>query len=228
MGTVIQDLKFGFRSLGRNPGFTAVAVVTLAIGIGVNVALFRVLNDLFLRLLPVRQPSQMVEHAYGQRGAFGEFNFSCPDFRDIRDQETSFSGMLAYRFGFAGLGEGRTVDRVSASFVTSNYFTLLGLKPALGRLILPSDGNVSSANPVVVLGYSYWKSRFAGNPNAIGRQVNLDGHAVTVIGVAPKGFRGLLSVVDMQAYLPLSMSAPGEAIVGLPSGTIMCYFCSPA
>lgn len=206
MGTVIQDLKFGLRSLGRNPGLTAVAVVTLAIGIGVNVALFSVLNDLFLRPLPVRQPSQIVELAFGQRGAFGEFNFSYPDFRDIRDQETSFSGMLAYRFGFAGLGDGRRVERVSASYVTGNYFTLLRLRPALGRLIQPEDGNVSSVNPVVVLGYSYWKSRFAGNPNVIGRQVSLDGHAVTIIGVAPKGFRGLLSIVDMQAYLPLSMS----------------------
>lgn len=206
MGTLIQDLKFGFRTLGRNPGFTAVAVVTLAIGIGVNVALFSVLNDLFLRPLPVRQPSQIVELGFGQRGAFGEFNFSYPDFRDIRDHDTSFSGMLAYRFGFAGIGDGRSVERVSASFVTGNYFTLLGLKPALGRLILPSDGNVASANPVIVLGYSYWQSRFGGSPSVIGRQVSLDGHAVTIIGVAPKGFRGLLSVVDMQAYVPIHLT----------------------
>lgn len=206
MGTVIQDLKFGLRTLGRNPGFTAVAVVTLAIGIGVNVALFSVLNELFLRPLSVQQPSQIVELAFGQRGAFGEFNFSYPDFRDIRDHVTSFSGMLAYRFGFAGLGDGRRVERVSASYVTGNYFTLLGLKPALGRLILPSDGNVSTSNPVLVLGYSYWKSRFDGNPGVIGRQVSLDGHLVTIIGVAPKGFGGLLSIVDTQAYLPLSMS----------------------
>ncbi|MGH9398411.1 MAG: ABC transporter permease, partial [Terriglobia bacterium] len=108
--------------------------------------------------------------------------------------------------GFDGLSDGHRVDRISASFVTGNYFTLLGLKPALGRLILPSEGNISGSSPVLVLGYSYWKSRFAGDPGVIGKQVNVDGHAVTIIGVAPQGFRGLLSIVDMQAYLPLNMA----------------------
>lgn len=206
MGTILQDLKFGWRQLARNPGLTAVAIIVLALGIGANVALFSVLNGLFLRPLPVREPNQLVGLAFGQRGASGEFNFSYPDFQDIRSQETSFTGMLAYRIGLDGLSDGHRVDRVSGSFVTGNYFSLLGLKPALGRLILPSEGNISSSNPVLVLGFSYWKSRFAGDPGVIGRQVSVDGHAVTIVGVAPKGFRGLLSIVDMQVYLPLNMA----------------------
>ncbi|HEV2419370.1 MAG TPA: ABC transporter permease, partial [Terriglobia bacterium] len=105
-----------------------------------------------------------------------------------------------------GLSDGHRVDRISASFVTGNYFTLLGLKPALGRLILPSEADISGSNPILVLGYSYWQSRFAGDPGVIGKQVSVDGHAVTIVGVAPKGFRGLLSIVDMQAYLPLNMA----------------------
>lgn len=206
MGGLLQDVRFGWRMLGRNPGFTTVAVITLALGIGANVALFSVLNGLFLRPLPIPNPNQLVELAFGQRGAFGEFNFSYPDFQDIRDQVTGFSGMLAYRVGFDGLTDGRRVDSISASFVTGNYFTLLGLKPALGRLILPSEADISGSNPVLVLGYSYWRSRFAGDPGVIGKQVSVDGHAVTIVGVAPKGFRGLLSIVDMQAYLPLNMA----------------------
>ncbi|MGH9404514.1 MAG: ABC transporter permease [Terriglobia bacterium] len=204
--TLGQDIRYGFRQLRRNPGFTAVAVVTLALGIGVNTALFSVLNGIFLRPLPVRDPGQLVELAFGQRGAFGEFNFSYPDFRDIREQDSSFTGMLAYRVGFDGLSDGRSVGRVTASFVTGNYFTLLGLKPARGRLILPSEGNISGSNPVLVLGYDYWKSRFTGNPDVIGKQVSVDGRAMTIVGVAPKGFRGLLSIVEMQAYLPLNMA----------------------
>lgn len=206
MTTINQDVRYGLRVLAKHPGFTAIAVITLALGIGANIALFSVLNGLFLRPLAVRNPSRLVELAFGQRGAFGEFNFSYPDFQDIRDQETSFSGMLAYRVEFDGLSDGRQVDRVAASFVTGNYFTLLGLKPALGRLISPSEGNVSGSNPDLVLGYFYWKSRFASDPGVIGRQVRLNGHLVTIVGVAPKDFRGLLSVVDMQAYLPLNMA----------------------
>lgn len=206
MTTIIQDVRYGLRTLGKHPGFTAAAVITLALGISVNVALFSVLNGLFLRPLPVPKPGQVVELAFGQRGASGEFNFSYPDFRDIRDHETSFTDLLAFRVGFDGLSDGRRVDRIAASFVTGNYFTLLGLKPALGRLILPSEGNISSSDPVLVLGYSYWQSRFAGSPGVIGKQVRLDGRLFTIIGVVPKGFRGLLSIVDRQAYLPLNMA----------------------
>jgi predicted permease len=133
------------------------------------------------------------------------FNFSYPDFRDVRNQAKTFASTLAFAVGFDGLSDGRRADHIVTSFVTGNYFTALGLKPALGRLILPSEGNITGYNPVLVLGYSYWQSRFAGDAKVIGKQVSVDDHTLTIIGVAPKGFRGLLSVVNMQAYLPLNM-----------------------
>ncbi|MDE3181157.1 MAG: ABC transporter permease, partial [Acidobacteriota bacterium] len=204
---LVRDLHYGLRQLARNPGFAVAAVVVLALGIGANVAIFCGLNGLFLRPLPVKNPNQLVEFAFGQRGALGEFNFSYPDFRDLRDQMTTVQDIFAYRFGVDGLSDGHHAGRIVTSFVTGNYFAALGLKPALGRLISSEEGNPAGSNPVLVLGYSYWRSRFGGDPRVIGRQVNVDGHAVTIIGVAPKDFRGLLSIVDMQAYLPINMAA---------------------
>lgn len=206
MTTIIQDLRYGLRMLGKNPGFTAMAIVTLALGLGASATIFSGINGLFLRPLPVKDPGRLVGLAFGQRGASGEFNFSYLDFQDLRDQETRFDGMFAYRVGFDGLSDGKTVDRVAAAYVTGNYFSVLGLKPTLGRLILPSEDNVSGQDPVLVLGYSYWKSRFGGDPGVIGKQLSIDGRAVTVVGVAPESFHGLLSIVDTQAYLPLNMS----------------------
>jgi macrolide transport system ATP-binding/permease protein len=205
MAILFQDVKFGWRMLARNPGFTAVAVTVLALGIGANAAIFSGLNGLFLRPLPVHDPGQLVEFAFGQKGAIGEFNFSYPDFRDVRNQGRGFARLFAYAVGYDGFSDGRRADRIVTSFVTGSYFTMLGIKPVLGRLILPSEGQATGYNPVLVLGYSYWQSRFAGDPRVIGKQVSVDGRTVTIVGVAPKGFRGLLSVVDMQAYLPLNM-----------------------
>jgi MacB-like periplasmic core domain len=145
-------------------------VVVLALGIGANAAIFSGLNGLFLRPLPVQNPNQLVELAFDQKGDVGEFSFSIPDFRDIRDQEDRLTGMFAYAVGLDGLSDGRRADHIITSFVTGNYFTMLGLKPALGRLILPSEGNITGYNPVLVLGYSYWQSRFAGDPKVIGKQ----------------------------------------------------------
>ncbi len=206
MSTILQDLKHGWRVLERSPGFTAAAVIVLALGIGANVAIFSGLNGLFLRPLPVEQPNQLVELAFGQKGVAGEFEFSYPDFRDIQSQERQFLEMFAYRVGLDGLSDGRRTDRVVTSFVTGNYFSILGLKPALGRLIVPAEGNATGDDPVLVLGYSYWKSRFAGDSAVIGRQVRVNGRAFTIVGVAPKRFRGLLSVLNMQAYMPLNMT----------------------
>jgi macrolide transport system ATP-binding/permease protein len=206
MSTILQDMKHGWRVLARNPGFTAAAIIVLALGIGANIAIFSGLNGLFLRPLPVQEPNQLVELGFGQKGVVGEFNFSYPDFRDIRNQETRDLELFAYRVGLDGLSDGRRTDRIITSFVTGDYFTALGLKPALGRLILPSEGDISGSNPVLVLGYSYWKSRFAGDPAVVGKQISVNGRAFTIVGVGPKGFRGLLSVVDMQAYMPLNMS----------------------
>ncbi|MGH9377646.1 MAG: ABC transporter permease [Terriglobia bacterium] len=205
MAALFQDAKYALRLLARNPGFTAMAILTLALGIGANTAIFSVVNGVFLRGLPAQKADQLVGLSFHQKGGVGQYNFSYPDFEDIRKQANSFSSMFAYMVGLDGLSDGRHTDQVITSFVTGNYFTTLGLKPALGRLILAAEGNVSESDPILVLGYSYWKERFGGDPSVLGKQVNVDGHPLTIVGVAPKEFRGLVSIVDVQAYMPVNM-----------------------
>ena len=206
--SVAQDIRYALRNFRRSPGFTAVAVLSLALGMGVNTALFSMVNMLLLRPLPVENPGELVTLTMQQKGAFAVPLFSLPDYKDIRDQmRGTFSHTIAYSNSIDGLSVDGRADRIMAEYVTGNYFTMLGLKPALGRLILPSEGAVEGADPVLVLGYTYWKSRFAGDPNIIGKRVSIDGHPVTVVGVAPKSFHGAQAMVDIQAYLPLGMNS---------------------
>jgi predicted permease len=214
MLTLTQDLKFGLRMLAKNPGFTAVAVLTLGLGIGANTAVFSVVNGLFLRGLQVQDPGSLVTLGFTYKNDVGLSLVSYPDFEDIQRRANRWADLFAYRFGVDGMSEGDRADRVLTNYVTGDYFTALGVKPALGRLILPSEGKVPGADPIVVLGYSYWQSRFGGDPSVIGRTVRIDGYPVTIVGVAQKGFRGALSDVDVQAYLPLNMTS-SEGLGGI-------------
>jgi predicted permease len=193
--------------LAKNPGFTAVAVLTLGLGIGANTAVFSVVNGVIIRGLPVQDPGALVTLGFTYKNDVGLSLVSNPDFEDIQRQAGRWVDLFAYRFGVDGLSEGDRADRILANYVTGNYFTALGVKPALGRLILPSEGKVPGTDPIVVLGYSYWQSRFGGDPSILGRAVRVDGYPVTIVGVAQKGFRGALSDVDIQAYLPLNMTS---------------------
>jgi len=201
-----QDLRFAARMLRKSPGFTAVAVLTLALGIGCNTVIFSLVNTVLLRPLPVNDPDQLVTLSFQQPGGAFTPVFSYPDYSDIRQQATAaFSDILAYRVGLDGVSLNGQAHRIMIHYVTGNYFTLLGVKPALGRLILPSEGEAPEADPVMVLGYSYWRTRFAGDPNVVGKRVLIDGHPVTIVGVAPQQFRSVQAVIDVQGYLPLGM-----------------------
>src|SRR5574337_1386668 len=158
MSTLLQDLKYGLRQLARSPGFTAVAVLTLALGIGANTAIFSVFNALILRGLPVKDSDQLVSLAFYQAETSAPPVFSYPDVKDISEQMGRSMDVFAYRFGVDGLSEGGRADRVITNYVSGNYFTVLGLKPLVGRLILPAEGRASRSDPVLVLGYSYWKN----------------------------------------------------------------------
>jgi macrolide transport system ATP-binding/permease protein len=206
MGTIAQDLKYGLRMLAKNPGFTAVAVLTLALGIGANTAIFSAVNSLLLRESPVADPRQLVALSFHQPKSSAMPLFSYLDFKDIRDQASGSMDVFGYFMGIDGLSDGVHADRITTNFVTGNYFTALGLRPALGRLILSSEGEASQSDPVLVLGYSYWQTRFGGSADVIGKQVRVNGHPLTIVGVAPKGFHGMLNeMVDIQAYMPLNM-----------------------
>ena len=204
MESLRKDILYGFRMLWKNPGFTLVAVITLALGIGANTAIFSVVDAILLRPLPVREPDQLTVLAFQQKHGNVEAQFSIADYRDLRDQSASaFNGVIAYQMGMDGFSINGKADRVVTNYVSGNYFSVLGLKPALGRLILPTEGEVAGADPVVVLGYKYWMGRFGGDPSVVGRKISIDGHPSTIVGVAPKGFYGAQAIIEAQAFLPM-------------------------
>ena len=206
MHTLIQDIRYAIRQLLKNPSFTVIAILTLALGIGTNTAIFSVVNG-WLRPLPVKDPNQIMVLAAQQKGdTLGIYYFSYPDLVDFRKQIDTFSDLFGYQIGLGGLSISGKAEPLVFSYVTGNYFSALGIQPAAGRLFLPNEGEQQGATPMIVLGYSYWQKRFAGDPGVVGKQVRVNGSAAVVIGVAPKGFHGVASNVDMQAYLPLSMN----------------------
>jgi predicted permease len=207
MGEFWQDLRYGSRMLAKNPGFTAVALITLALGIGVNTAIFSMVDSFLLRPLPVTDPNQLTVLAMPKKSGSLNTQFSVADWQDIRTQTTGvFSDITGYQVGLDGLAVNGKSDRFLTNYVTGNYFTALGIKPALGRFILPSEGKTPGADPVLVLSYSYWEARFGKDPHIVGTKVSVDGHPVTIVGVAPKGFHGTFSLLDTQGYLPYGMA----------------------
>jgi macrolide transport system ATP-binding/permease protein len=212
MHTFWQDLRYAARTLRNSPGFTIIAIVTLGLGMAVNTTVFSVINGLLLRPLPVPHAEQMVVLALQQTGTPGFQRFSYPDYQDIRQQTDSFSDIIGYRATLTGLTVDGKGDHCVLSRVTGNYFSVLGIQPALGRLILPTEGQTPGADPVLVLGYSFWQKRFGGDHGVIGRQVTLNTHSVTIVGVAPKGFQGLYNIVDMDGYVPFSASIGSKGV----------------
>jgi putative ABC transport system permease protein len=211
-----QDIRFAVRGLRKDPGFTAIAAITLALGIGANTAIFSIVNGLILRPLSVHDPNHLAYLAFPRGGNDFDIVFSYSEFAEIRAQTAAlFSDHAAMLYGgWAGFenstGDGLTVDgrteAVQTVFVTGNFFTLLGLTPSQGRLILPSEGAAAGADPVVVLGYRYWKDRFREDPAIVGKKAAVNGRDVTIVGIAPKNFDGISPLVTMQAYLPLGMA----------------------
>jgi len=206
---LLQDVRYGLRILRKSPGFTAVAVLTLALGIGANTAIFSLVDCLVFRPLPVEHPGEVVLLTSARKGNGPSIAFSYPDFTDIQQQTGGvFSDVSAVgMFGPDGLSVDGKSQSMWPFYVTGNFFDLLGIRPALGRLTLPSEGSVAGADPVLVLGYAYWKSRFDGDPSVVGRKASINGVPLTIIGVAPAGFHGLVSVMDFHGYIPLGMGA---------------------
>lgn len=202
-----QDVSYGFRMLRKSPGFTTVTVLTFAIGIGANTAIFSLVDFLVLRPLPVERPDDVVFLWSSQQGHGPSTVFSYPDFVDIQKQTADvFSDVSAVGiFGMDGLAVDGKSESMWSSYVTGNFFGLLGLKPALGRLLLPED-SAANADPVLVISYAYWKSRFNGDASVIGKKASINGAPMTIVGVAPADFHGLTSLMDFQGYIPLGMA----------------------
>jgi putative ABC transport system permease protein len=206
METILQDLRYAARMLWKSPGFTFIAVLTLALGIGANTAIFSMVDSFLLRPLPAKNPGELVVLASEQNQGPLQEQLSYPDLLDIREQTASvFADVTGCFVGLDGLSVNGHPDRIVTLYVTGNYFGALGLKPALGRLILPAEGKEIGADPVLVLAYSYWKKRFNADPKIVGQKVRLDGQAFTIVGVAPEGFHGTQNIIDPGGYLPLGM-----------------------
>lgn len=201
--SVITDCRYALRQLRKNPGLATTVVVTLALGAGVNTALFSLLNGWLLRPLPVASPEEIVVLASQQKeGSNGSFSYA--DFLDFRTQAGVFSDLFGFATAVGGLRGTGEPREIAYSCVTGNYFSALGVKPALGRLFFPGESEKSGEELLVVLGYSFWQKNLASDPAVIGKPVRVNGKEATVIGVTPKEFRGTLSYIDMDAFLPLS------------------------
>jgi macrolide transport system ATP-binding/permease protein len=203
--TFFQDLAYGVRMLKKSPSLTSIVVITLALGIGVNTAIFSVLNGWLLRPLPVRAPEQITVLAFSQNRDGS--NFSFPDLLDFQKQPHAFSDLFAYGLSVAGLSANGTPREFGYSSVTANYFSALSVTPALGRFFLPGEGEMPGAPLLVVLGNSYWQRNFGSDPGVVGEQVLVNGRPATIIGVAPRDFHGTLFAMEMDGYLTLNAMA---------------------
>ncbi len=200
---VLHDLRFAFRALGKHKSFTAVAVITLALGIGANTALFSIVNAALLRLVPADNAHELhwlavPPHKYGRV-------LSYPFYETLQDDD-HFNGLLgAFPAAVNVRFDANPAHRTWCELVTGSYFSTLGIEPYLGRLITPEDDRVRLGSPVVVVSYSYWQSRLGGDPDALGRSLEINGSAFTLVGVAPPGFGGLKQGYPRDLFVPMQM-----------------------
>jgi len=205
---LVQDLRYGVRTLTKNPAFTLIAMATLALGIGANTAMFSLLDQVVLRLLPVRDPERVVivrETGNHYGNSYGPNTISWPMFEDLRDNNQVFSGMFCRFPATVTISGGDRAAQIPAELVSGSYFPVLGVGAALGRTIAPDDDAVPDSRPVVVLSYSFWRSFFDGDRRIVGRTINLNSYAMTVIGVAQPGFDGVELGVTAKVFVPIMM-----------------------
>jgi putative ABC transport system permease protein len=214
MQSLLQHLQYALRQLRKSPGFTFTVVLTLALGIGANAAVFTLFDQVLLRMLPVQQPRQLVRFEWtggfnGSASSFGggmENYFSYPMYKDLREKNQVFTDILATDRANVGVTWNNQAENQDVELVSGNYFQLLGLQPALGRLLTPQDDTAKNANPQVVLSYAYWKSHFAASPAVINQTVRINGNPFTIVGVAPENFQTAIGGYKPGLFLPISMS----------------------
>ncbi|HKC63387.1 MAG TPA: ABC transporter permease, partial [Pyrinomonadaceae bacterium] len=210
MQTLLQDLRYGVRMLRKKPGFTIVAVITLALGIGANTAIFSVVDAVLLRPLPYPAPDQLVM-LWSSMKAQGipQSGSAMPDYREWRDQNRSFAGLGAFYYTDYNLGgEGFEPERAQGARVTANVFDVLGVKPAMGRVFLPEEEQYGRHH-VVLLSHGLWQRRYGSDPNIVGRAINIGGDPFTVVGVMPEGMAFMDNQPAVELWAPIAF-APGD------------------
>ena len=204
MQTVLQDLRYTLRLLAKRPGFTFVAIITLALGIGANTAIFSLVNTVLLRPFPVNRPDELYELSiFGKNDSMRAFSY--PDYVDFRDRNDVLSGLFVTRISPMSLSRNGNNERLWAYMVSGNYFDVLGVSAVQGRTITPDDDRAKLASPVVVLSYSCWQRRFGGDPEVVGQDVLINGHSFKIVGIAPKGFNGIEMIFTPEVWVPMMM-----------------------
>lgn len=219
MNGLLQDLRYALRQLRKSPGFATVAIITLALGIGANTAIFSLLDQALLRSLPVKDVDRLVILKYEgsntgslQSRTEGKFYFSYPMYRDLRDRNAVFSGLIATDWTQVGVQWHNQPDLVAAELVSGDYFDVLGVEPAAGRLFVASDDVAPDAHPVAVLSFSYWRRRFGMDPGIVNDAIEINGHPFTVVGIAPPEFHSVVMGDTPNVFVPMMMKA--EVIPG--------------
>ena len=216
MNSLVQHLRYAFRQLRKSPGFTFTVIVTLALGIGANSAVFTLFDQVLLRMLPVQNPNQLVRFQWtgsfnGSMSSFGGDQdgvrnyFSYPMYKDLRDKNQVFAGILASDKAQIGVSWHNQAENDDAEVVSGNYFQLLGLKPALGRLFTPGDDTAKNANPVAVVSYNFWRNHLGAARDVVGQTILINGHTFTIIGVAPPDFDSAIGGYRPAVFVPTSM-----------------------
>ncbi|MBL8204759.1 MAG: ABC transporter permease [Blastocatellia bacterium] len=200
---MLQDLRYGCRMLLKNPSFTLIAVLTLALGIGANTAIFSLTNALLFRSLPVPQPEQLVTFNRGEGMSLGPVSY--PDFVALRERNEVLSGLAASHFAELSFGNGSHSEVVRGELVSGDYFDVLRIQPVFGRGFLPEEERTLNTQPVVVISHGFWQSRFNSNPNIISQTITVNRQKYTVVGVAPAGFNGIREMFPTDFWLPLTM-----------------------
>ena len=220
------DLRFALRMLRKKPGFTLIAVFTLALGIGANTAIFSLVNTILFRPLPVQEPDRLVAVFPANQRTNEAQSFSYPNYVDVRDRNEVLTGLLAYHFAAMSLSRNGNNEIVWGYLASGNYFDLLGVKAALGRTFTPDDDRQAGASPVAVLSYASWQKRFGGDRNIVGQAVLLNNRSYTIIGVAPPRFNGTEIIYAPEIWVPMMMAPqiePGARwLEDRGNGTILC------
>jgi predicted permease len=205
---LIPDLRYALRSFTTSPVFTAVALISLALGIGANTAIFTLMDQVILRGLPVEEPDQLVLLSwrgmhYGSNTGMNSLSY--PMYRDIRDQNQVFTGMLCRYATALSVSHSGQTERVAGELVSGNYYQILGVRAAIGRLISPDDDRLPGAGTVAVLSYDYWRNRFNRDPSILGQTIRLNGFPMTIVGVVERRFHGVDLGYNPQVMAPVTM-----------------------
>ena len=214
MHSLMQDLRFSLRQIRRSPGFMVTAVITLALGVGANTAIFSLLDQALLRSLPVRAPEQLVilsspskawEGSSSDNGAGEDKSFSYPMYRDLRDRGTAFDGLIGTSPAEVGIAQNSTSSFAKAEIVSGNYFSVLGVTAAQGRLLTTNDDTTPGGNPVAVVSSNYWKTHLGSRDNAVGQTLSINGHPFQIIGISAPTFQSAVWGQVPDVFVPMSM-----------------------